>query len=78
MSTSVLYHAFQIKGVKYNSTSYEGDDVVFHADIADTHFCCPNCKSHDVFSNGQRERRFHLSPMGRSKRLTQPSFFDFP
>ncbi len=67
MSTSVLYHAFQIEGVKYNSTSYEGRDIVFHADIANTHSHCPNCKSHDVFSKGQRKRRFHLPPMGRKQ-----------
>lgn len=67
MSTSVLYHAFQIEGVKYNSTSYEGHDIIFHADIADTHLCCPNCKSHDVFSKGQRKRRFHLPPLGRKQ-----------
>ena len=67
MSTSTLYHAFQIEGVKYNSTSYKGHDIIFHADIADGYFCCPNCKSLDVFSNGQRERRFHLPPMGRKQ-----------
>lgn len=67
MSTSVLYHAFQIEGVKYNSTSYEGRDIIFHADITATHSRCPNCKSHDVFSKGQRKRRFHLPPIGRKQ-----------
>ncbi len=67
MSTSVLYHAFQIEGVKYNSTSYEGRDVVFHADIVDAYLCCSNCKSHDVLSKGHRERRFHLPPIGRKQ-----------
>src|SRR5438128_1270302 len=67
MSTSVLYHAFQIEGVKYNSTSYEGRDIVFHADVVDTHLRCPNCKSRDVISKGQRERRFHLPPVGRKQ-----------
>jgi transposase len=67
MSTSVLYHAFQIEGVKYNSTSYEGHDIVFHADIADTHLCCPHCKSQDVRFKGRKERLFHLPPMGRKQ-----------
>lgn len=67
MSTSVLYHAFQIEGVKYNSTSHQGRNVIFHADIADKHFYCANCKSHDVYSKGQRERRFHLPPIGRKQ-----------
>lgn len=67
MSTSVLYHAFQLEGVKYNSTSFEGRDIVFHADIADSHLCCPNCKSHDISFKGQKKRRFHLPPMGRKR-----------
>ncbi len=28
MSTSVLYHAFQIEGVKYTSTSFEGKSII--------------------------------------------------
>jgi transposase len=65
MSTSILYHAFQIEGVKYNSTSFESGNIVFHADIVPSHLCCPNCKSHDVSFKGQKERLFHLPPMGR-------------
>ena len=67
MSTSVLYHAFQIEGVKYNSTSYEGDSVIFHANIADKFVDCPNCQSHDVIIKGQKERQFHLPPMGKKQ-----------
>ena len=67
MSTSVLYHAFQIKGVKYNSTSYEGNRIIFHADIADKFVYCPNCKSHDVCCKGKKERRFYLPPIGGKK-----------
>lgn len=65
MSTSILYHTFQIEGVKYNSTSYEGQDVIFHAEIAEKYIFCPNCKSTDVSFKGQKVRRFHLPPMGR-------------
>ena len=67
MSTSVLYHAFQIEGVKYNSTSFEGENVVFHADIATSYVCCPNCKSHDISFKGQKERLFHLPPIGKKR-----------
>lgn len=64
MSTSVLYHAFQISGVKYKSTSYEGSAVIFHAETTDQYHCCPHCHSHDIAFKGQKERQFHLPPMG--------------
>lgn len=67
MSTSVLYHAFQIEGVNYNSTSYEGNHVIFHANIIDKFVCCPNCKSYDVSIKGQKERKFHLPPIGKKQ-----------
>ena len=67
MSTSILYHAFQIEGVKYNSTSFEGRNIVFQAEIADSHLCCPNCKSHDISFKDHKERQFHLPPMGRKQ-----------
>lgn len=64
MSTSVLYHAFQIDGVKYKSTSYEGSAIVFHAEMSDKYLVCPYCQSRDVSFKGQKERKFHLPPMG--------------
>jgi len=67
MSTSVLYHAFQIEGVKYNSTSFEGRDIVFRAEIIDLYLRCPHCKSSDIIFKDHRERRFHLPPMGRKQ-----------
>lgn len=67
MSTSVLYHAFQIEGVKHNSTSFVGNEVTFHADIAPSHLCCPHCKSLDVSCKGRKQRVFHLPPMGRKQ-----------
>jgi transposase len=67
MSTSVLYHAFQIEGVQYNSTSFEGQTIVFQAKIADSYLRCPNCKSHNIIFKDHKERRFHLPPMGRKQ-----------
>jgi transposase len=71
MSTSVLYHAFHLEGVKYNSTSFEGQSLVFHAEIASSHLCCSNCKSQDIIGKGQKERRFYLPPMGRKRCFLQ-------
>lgn len=65
MSTSVLYHAFQIDGVKYNSTSYEGNTLIFNSEMNDKYLHCPRCRSQDISFKGQKERKFHLPPMGK-------------
>lgn len=67
MSTSILYHAFQVEGVKYNSTSFKDSTIVFHGEIAKTHICCSNCKSHNISFKDHKERQFHLPPMGRKQ-----------
>ncbi len=33
MSTSILYQAYGIKGFTYTSTTYEGDTVIFNAEM---------------------------------------------
>jgi transposase len=71
MSTSVLYHAFQLEGVKHNSTLFEEDTIVFRAEINSSYLCCSNCKSTDVIGKGQRDRRFYLPPMGRKRCFLQ-------
>ena len=48
MSTSLLYHAFQIEGVKYKFTSYEGNNIIFKGEINEWHIQCPVCKSIDL------------------------------
>lgn len=37
MSTSILYHAFGIKGVHYESTSYEGNAVIMKVHPVNEH-----------------------------------------
>ena len=64
MSTSVLYHAFQIDGVKYKSTAYEGSALIFNVEMSDKYQYCPHCRSRDIAFKGHKERRFHLPPMG--------------
>jgi len=67
MSTSVLYHAFQIDGVKYNSTSYEGNTIVFNGEMSGKYLHCPQCRSQALSFKGQKKRKFHLPPMGRKR-----------
>lgn len=35
MSTSLLYHAFNIQGVECHSTKYLGNSIIFSAEITD-------------------------------------------
>jgi transposase len=64
MSTSLLYHAFGIRGYHYIRTDYQGGQTIFtiHQDL---HTCrCSACGSNRVRSRGQVERRFRTVPIG--------------
>lgn len=67
MSTSILYHAFGIKGIHYRSTSYDGDAVVISAQLTDQHIKCPECGGRIATFKGHKHRKILLSPMGRKK-----------
>jgi transposase len=64
MSTSLLYHAFGIRGYDYVRTDYRGGQVIFTIaqDPADCR--CSACGSRDVISRGHAERRFRSLPIG--------------
>src|ERR1700733_9191581 len=64
MSTSLLYHAFGIRGYDYVRTDYQGGEVIFtiSQDLGDCH--CPSCRAREVVSRGHVERRFHSLPIG--------------
>jgi transposase len=65
MSTSLLYHAFSIRGYRYVATDYQGGAVIFRID-QDLQDCrCSACGSAQVASRGQVERRFRCPPIGR-------------
>ncbi len=65
MSTSLLYHAFSIRGYRYVATDYQEGGVIFRIaqDLKDCR--CPACGSARVTSRGQVERRFRCPPIGR-------------
>ncbi len=64
MSTSLLYHAFGIRGYDYVRTDYLGGEVVFTI-AQDPEDCrCSACGSRDVISRGHAERRFRNLPIG--------------
>src|SRR4051812_12096843 len=64
MSTSLLYHAFGIRGYHYSRTDYQGGQTIFtiHQDLQTCR--CSACGSNQVRSRGQVERRFRTVPIG--------------
>ena len=65
MSTSLLYHAFGIRGYEYIRTEYRGGHVIFTIDQERKTLRCAACGSRDVQPRGRAERQFRLLPIGR-------------
>jgi transposase len=64
MSTSLLYHAFGIRGYKYVRTDYPDSQVIFTIRQAPETCRCSACGSTRVQSRGHVERRFRSLPIG--------------
>jgi transposase len=64
MSTSLLYHAFGIRGYQYTRTDYHGGQVIFTIRQAPNTCRCSNCGSRDLKHRGCVERRFRTVPIG--------------
>jgi transposase len=64
MSTSLLYHAFGIRGYDYVKTDYREGGVVFTIRRR-PHTCrCPLCGSRQIAPRGCQERTFRAVPIG--------------
>jgi transposase len=64
MSTSLLYHAFGIRGYEYSRTDYLGGQTIFTIHQAPETCRCSACGSPQVLSRGRVERRFRSLPIG--------------
>jgi transposase len=64
MSTSLLYHAFGIRGYDYVSTAYEEGQVVFTTRRRRHTYRCPVCGCRAVRPHGHQERTFRAVPIG--------------
>ena len=64
MSTSLLYHAFGLRGYRHLSTSYFEGDVVFRVEPKPEHLCCPVCGSREVIRRGSVHRTLRAVPIG--------------
>src|SRR3954470_413320 len=64
MSTSLLYHAFGIRGYHHTRTDYPGGQTIFTIGQEFETCRCSACGSPQVQSRGQVERRFKTLPIG--------------
>src|SRR3954465_5764417 len=64
MSTSLLYHAFGIRGYMYVRTDYPDGQVIFTIRQESRTCRCSACGSTQVQSRGHIERRFRSLPIG--------------
>ena len=58
MSTSLLYHAFGIRGYVYSRTQYDNGQVIFTIHQEPEEYRCSACGSSRVISRGQVDRWF--------------------
>jgi transposase len=65
MSTSLLYHAFAIRGYDYVKTEYPQGTVLFTIAQRPAEWRCAACGCRQVIGRGQVERRFRAVPIGR-------------
>jgi transposase len=64
MSTSLLYHAFGLRGYRHVNCSFEGGRVTFCVRQARDQLCCADCGSDQVYSQGSVPRTFRTIPIG--------------
>jgi transposase len=70
MSTSLLYHAFGLKGVKYNKTKFEKGLTIIHAEVTSAIERCAACGSwKTIRRKGQKERWLRMVPIGKRQTL---------
>ena len=73
MSTSLLYHAFGIRGYRYCRTDYIEGEVLFTIEQSRHRLRCPCCNSTQVIAHGEVPRVFRGLPIG-----SKPTHVLFP
>lgn len=64
MSTSLLYHAYGLKGYIHKRIRFEGGRVIFELARDERLLCCSRCKSKRVIRHGARRREWIAPPIG--------------
>jgi transposase len=65
MSTSLLYHAFGLRGYQYVRTYFFEGEVFFAIEAKPERLCCSACGSGDVVKRGRTVRCFTAIPIGQ-------------
>jgi len=69
MSTSLLFHAFGIRGYQLQKTEFLEGKVYFHITQDKNNLRCPACKSSKVICRGKQTRIFKSVPIGNKHTL---------
>ncbi len=64
MSTSLLYHAFGVRGYVHQRLEYDGGEIHFTIEQPSRRLRCAVCRSRRVIRRGDRRRRFRGVPIG--------------
>jgi transposase len=64
MSTSLLYHAFNLVGYRYVNQTFQGGKVTFRIEQPREDLRCSHCGDADVWTQGGVERTWHTLPVG--------------
>ena len=64
MSTSLLYHAFGVRGYEYCSTTYAKGGVTMTIEQPRQALCCSQCGGRRVHAKGGVTREFRSLPTG--------------
>lgn len=64
MSTSLLYHAWGVRGYTYSSTEYREGAVIFHIRHKPESLACPDCGADEVIRRGTAVRDFRTVSIG--------------
>ncbi len=67
MSTSLLYHAWGLRGYDLQATDFVEGGTVFRLRQNPDTFCCANCGSRAVMRQGVVVREFKTLPIGRKQ-----------
>jgi transposase len=65
MSTSLLYHAWGLRGYQHHGTDYQDRNVYFHIQQPRERLRCPGCGTTELLAQGTVLRQFRTVPIGR-------------
>jgi len=66
MATSILFHAFGLKGIHHEAKQYIQDTILFKARSSIT-ITCPHSGSREATFKDQKRRLLRLGQMGRKR-----------